>query len=130
MIYQTFNHQIDEQALTVKNTDGLSLNIRPKTCQLLLLLVKNSGQPMNKQTLLETVWADSIVTEQVIFQSINEIRQLFPNAEVIKTIPKQGYVWLPNVAIKEHVKPNKIVVKKTLVAFCALVVVLASYFVF
>ncbi|MCJ8321065.1 MAG: winged helix-turn-helix domain-containing protein [Colwellia sp.] len=130
MIYQTLNHQIDEQALAVKNAEGLSLNIRPKTCQLLLLLVKNSGKPLNKQTLLETVWADSIVTEQVIFQSINEIRQLFPNLEAIKTIPKQGYVWLPDVVVKEDVKPKKIVVQKALFALCALVVVLALYLVF
>lgn len=47
--------------------------------------------------LLETVWKDSVVSEQVVFQSINEIRQLFPNENVIKTIPKQGYLWLPEV---------------------------------
>ncbi len=28
--------------------------------------------------MLETVWADSVVTVQVVFQSVNEIRQLFP----------------------------------------------------
>jgi DNA-binding winged helix-turn-helix (wHTH) protein len=127
LIYQTLNHQIDVQALTVKNADNISLNIRPKTCQLLLLLVKNSGKPLNKKTLLETVWAGSVVSEQVVFQSINEIRQLFPNSDVIKTIPKQGYVWLPHVVIKENVKTINITVKKALFFLCALMVVLASY---
>lgn len=130
MIYQTLNHQIDEQALTVKNADGISLNIRPKTCQLLLLLLKNAGNSIHKQTLLETVWAGSIVNEQVVFQSINEIRQLFPNLEVIKTIPKQGYVWLPNVVIKENIKPSKPSTKKAIFSLCVLMVILASYFIF
>jgi DNA-binding winged helix-turn-helix (wHTH) protein len=72
LIYKTLNHQIDEQALTVTDANNSSLNIRPKTGQLLLMLLKNSGQPINKQTLLETVWAGSIVGEQVVFQSINQ----------------------------------------------------------
>jgi hypothetical protein len=74
--------------------------------------------------------ADSVVTEQVIFQSINEIRQLFPGADAIKTITKQGYVWLPNVVIKEKFKPTKTNAKKALFALCALVVVLESYSLF
>jgi len=135
MIYQTHDHQIDEQALTIKNADSISLNIRPKTCQLLLLLLKNSGKAINKQTLLETVWADSVVTEQVVFQSINEIRQLFANTEVIKTIPKQGYVWLPSVTIEErikskHVSSNRVTIKNALLVLCLLIGVLASYSLF
>ena len=134
MIYQTHNFQIDEQALTVKNTDGIKLNIRPKTCQLLVLLVKNSGKAINKQTLLETVWAGSIVSEQVVFQSINEIRQLFPNDEVIKTIPKQGYVWLSDVVRtekdNEHTKLVNTYFKRVFIALLTLCIALASLFFF
>ena len=127
MIYQTLNHQLNEHALTLKDIAGTNLNIRPKTCQLLLLLVKNSGEPISKQSLLETVWADSVVCEQVVFQSINEIRQLFSNTDVIKTIPKQGYVWLPDVVIVEHVSPSKIFVISIVTSLCIFMVVLASY---
>ena len=128
LIYQTLNHQIDTNALTVTNAKNINLNIRPKTCQLLLLLLKNSGKPINKQVMLETVWTNSVVSEQVIFQSINEIRQLFPNTDAIKTIPKQGYVWVPNVVVKESIGPSKKTTKKALLSFCALLLVLASYF--
>ena len=97
MIHKTCNHVIDEHALSLQNAEGVKLNIRPKTCQLLLYLVKHEGQAIDKQTLLETVWAETVVTEQVVFQSINEIRQLFREQDVIKTIPKQRYIWLPEV---------------------------------
>lgn len=100
MQYQTSNYFIDSKALTVKTCKGETLIIRPKTCQLLLLLIRNAGQPVNKQTILGEVWGDSVVAEQVVFQSINELRQLFQNEDVIKTIPKQGYVWLPTVTEK------------------------------
>lgn len=120
--YQTSNYIIDSNALTVKACNGETLTIRPKTCQLLLLLIRNAGQPVNKQTILDDVWGDSVVAEQVVFQSINELRQLFQNEDVIKTIPKQGYVWLPAVTEKapKQSSPNRKVVFLT-VALCVFV---------
>lgn len=130
MIYQTLNHQINEHTFTVVSSDGKNLNIRPKTCQLLLLLVKNHGKATNKQVILEMVWGGSVVGEQVIFQSVNEIRQLFPNSEVIKTIPKHGYIWVPNVEIKDNSKSFKKILRKSLFAFCFLMIVLVGSLVF
>ncbi|BDX05879.1 hypothetical protein MACH26_14000 [Planctobacterium marinum] len=43
------------------------------------------------------VWSDVVVGEHVVFQSIKEIRQVFEPAEVIKTVPKQGYTWIHDV---------------------------------
>ncbi|WP_171043999.1 winged helix-turn-helix domain-containing protein [Pseudoalteromonas phenolica] len=122
MQYQTSNYIIDSNALTVKTCKGETLTIRPKTCQLLLLLIRNAGQPVNKQTILDEVWSDSVVAEQVVFQSINELRQLFQNEDVIKTIPKQGYVWLPTVTEKtqEQYSRNRKVVFLT-VALCVFI---------
>jgi len=59
--------------------------------------MNKSGSPVHKLALLDEVWPDSVVEEQVVFQSVKELRQLFHGNEVIKTIPKQGYVWLPDV---------------------------------
>jgi len=67
------------------------------------------------------------VGEQVIFQSINEIRQLFPNNEVIKTIPQKGYVWLPDVQIKETKKTFARNKKTTLLTLCTLAFLFASF---
>ena len=97
MQYQTLDYYINPHALTLRSIGGEAVAIRPKTCQLLILLLENAGKPVSKQHILDTVWADSVVAEQVVFQSINELRQIFINEEVIKTIPKQGYVWLPSV---------------------------------
>ncbi|WP_286272319.1 winged helix-turn-helix domain-containing protein [Thalassotalea hakodatensis] len=128
MIYQTLNYQLSEHDLTVKDSAGTKLNIRPKTCQLLLLLVKSSGKPISKQLLLETVWADTIVSEQVVFQSINEIRQLFSGSEVIKTIPKQGYVWLPDVVVKKAISKSLLPTKKTIFFLCSLITIVFTFY--
>ena len=101
MIFNTLQVRIDSDALTLTNEIGNSIDIRPKTCQLLIELLKSGKQPVSKQYLLDTVWSNSVVNEQVVFQSVNEIRQLFPEQEVIKTIPKQGYLWLPDVDVDD-----------------------------
>lgn len=129
LIYQTLNHQIDVQALTVNNADNINLHIRPKTCQLLILLLENAGHPMSKQKVLETVWAGSVVSDQVVFQSINEIRQLFPDTEVIKTIPKQGYMWLPDVRTIEQTTPFSLFQNKYLGVIATLLLFISLFLV-
>lgn len=97
MQYRTLQYVIDEQKLTVTTLDGELINIRPKTCQFLLVLLKSAGSPVSKQRLLSEVWSDSVVEDQIVFQSVNELRQKFKNKDIIKTIPKQGYVWVNDV---------------------------------
>lgn len=129
MIYQTLKHEIDVQGLTVTNPANVSLKIRPKTCQLLIFLLENQGKPLNKKVLLASIWSETVVGEQVIFQSINEIRQLFPGNDVIKTIPQQGYVWLPNVQVKKT-KNSIIRNKKAILLAMCFVIFLFSSFIF
>lgn len=75
--------------------NGIVQKVRPKTFQLLKILIEANGELVSKITLLESVWDDVIVDEQVVFQSIKELRKLFPGQTVIKTVPRKGYAWLP-----------------------------------
>ncbi|TMP76932.1 hypothetical protein CWC05_21090, partial [Pseudoalteromonas ruthenica] len=80
--------------------NGSKIILRPKTFELLVLLAKAPGKVISKAQILESVWPDSVVEEQVIFQSINEIRKEFDSSEIIKTFPKKGYAWsCPNTTI-------------------------------
>lgn len=108
MQYQTLDFTLDANSLTVTKDNGEVIKLRPKTCQLLAVLLSKANTPVSKEQMLQEVWGDSVVAEQVVFQSINEIRKLFPEQEVIKTIPKQGYVWSPEVtAVSDVHYPNK-----------------------
>ncbi|MEQ3515239.1 winged helix-turn-helix domain-containing protein [Pseudoalteromonas sp. BZB3] len=123
MQYQTLDYYINPHALTLQSIGGEAVAIRPKTCQLLILLLENAGKPVSKQHILDTVWADSVVAEQVVFQSINELRQIFINEEVIKTIPKQGYVWLPDVSKFATSEPKHKINRHTItVIICSIVI--------
>ncbi|MDA8621319.1 winged helix-turn-helix domain-containing protein [Psychrosphaera sp.] len=67
--------------------------LRPKTFDLLVLLSSNPQKLHSKADILDSIWDGSVVEDQVVFQSINEIRKEFASAEVIKTYPKRGYKW-------------------------------------
>lgn len=65
--------------------------VRPKTADLLTVLLEAKGEIVSKQTLLQQVWSDVVVEEYVIFQSIAELRKIFGESAIIKTHPRKGY---------------------------------------
>ena len=56
---------------------GQECSLRPKTFALMLYLVEHQGEVMTKERLLAQIWDDVHVDEQVLFQSIAEIRKIF-----------------------------------------------------
>lgn len=82
-----------------------TVKVRPKTFSLLLCFLQNPFQVLSKKQLLDTVWDDVEVNEQVLFQTIRELRQLFGEEEVIKTHPRKGYAWVADVEEAPDKKP-------------------------
>lgn len=74
-----------------------NIKLRPKTMQLLLLLLSKPGELISKQEMLDIIWDDVLVDEQVVFQSIKELRKLFSAEQPIKNIPRKGYIWVASV---------------------------------
>jgi len=73
-----------------------TFSVRAKTLLVLKHLIAHKERVVTKDELLSTIWHDVIVQEQVLVQSIKEIRQLL-GSEVIKTYPRQGYQWAIDV---------------------------------
>ncbi|MFT5760049.1 MAG: DNA-binding winged helix-turn-helix (wHTH) protein/tetratricopeptide (TPR) repeat protein [Alteromonadaceae bacterium] len=73
--------------------DNNRTNIRAKTLQVLQCLIENKNRVVTKSELLNDIWHDVVVQEQVLVQSIKEIRDLL-GIEVIKTFSRQGYRWV------------------------------------
>ncbi|CAH9059754.1 hypothetical protein PSECIP111951_02134 [Pseudoalteromonas holothuriae] len=90
--------------------NGASHVLRPKTHELLMLLAQSPHQVFSKSQILTQVWQDSVIEEQVVFQSINEIRKALGQADVITTYPKRGYKW--NVERTQFIDPLSISVQK------------------
>lgn len=80
-------------------------NIGSRTMQVLVSLAESQGQVVTKETLMETVWKDVVVTEDSLMKSISVLRKVFEgpeeNAPKIDTIRAVGYVLLSPVEYAE-----------------------------
>ena len=69
--------------------------VEPKVMGVLVCLARQPGEVVTRDQLLETVWAGTVVTDDVLTRSISELRKVFDddprNPGVIETIPKTGY---------------------------------------
>lgn len=74
---------------------GHTTQVEPKLMQVLECLAAHPGQVVTRRQLLDTVWADAVVTEQVLSRAISELRKVFDDdsrtPRVIETIAKSGY---------------------------------------
>ncbi|MBY0279872.1 AAA family ATPase [Candidatus Binatia bacterium] len=69
--------------------------LRPKTFAVLEHLAQHPGELVGKRALLDSVWADVVVTEDVVRLSIRELRVALADdpaaPRFIETVPRRGY---------------------------------------
>jgi Tol biopolymer transport system component/DNA-binding winged helix-turn-helix (wHTH) protein len=84
-----------QPSLNSVSRDGTSTHLTPKVMEVLVCLAEHAGQPVAKETLLQTIWSDAFVSEDVLKGSISELRRVFEDdakqPRIIQTIAKRGY---------------------------------------
>ncbi|WP_158224705.1 winged helix-turn-helix domain-containing protein [Agaribacterium haliotis] len=96
-VFYTAGYRIEKHSRCLSR-NGEQIAVRPRSFALLLCLIRARGEICSKQSLLDEVWQDVIVDEQVLFQSIKELRQLLGDARLIHTHPRLGYSWTAKVS--------------------------------
>jgi DNA-binding winged helix-turn-helix (wHTH) protein/TolB-like protein/Flp pilus assembly protein TadD len=75
--------------------DGQPVPVTPKTYDLLVVLVENSGRMLTKSELMKALWPDSIVEESNLTQQVSMIRRALGEAagedRYIVTVAGRGY---------------------------------------
>jgi DNA-binding winged helix-turn-helix (wHTH) protein len=81
--------------------DGEVVRLTPKALDALLVLVRNSGLVVEKEQLLNEVWAEAFVEEGSLPRAIHELRRVLGDdsfqPRFIETIPKRGYRFVAQV---------------------------------
>jgi adenylate cyclase len=75
--------------------DGTEVILRPKTGDVLRVLVERAGQVVGRETLMQLIWPGVFVTDDNITQCITEIRRALGDAapQLLATLPKRGYLF-------------------------------------
>jgi DNA-binding winged helix-turn-helix (wHTH) protein/Flp pilus assembly protein TadD len=98
-------------ARLILERDGATVRVKPKTMDVLLCLVDCAGEVLTREALLENVWQNAYVTDDVITQAIAELRRALQDDVrhpiFIETIPRRGYRLIHPVHVRrsENVEP-------------------------
>ncbi len=88
---------------------GARIPLTPKQFDILHLLVGQAGSLIEKQTIIESVWADVHVEPTVLTRTISDLRKALQQSEDqpwIETVPKFGYRFVGEVTQVEPVPPT------------------------
>ncbi|NQZ83242.1 MAG: winged helix-turn-helix domain-containing protein, partial [Colwellia sp.] len=97
MRYRFNEFEFDSESLLLTKNDE-ALAIRHTEAKVLAVLLEQVDTVLNKEDILSLVWQNKIVSEQVVFQNISHLRNLF-GIDAIKTFPKRGYQWQLNTEV-------------------------------
>jgi TolB-like protein/DNA-binding winged helix-turn-helix (wHTH) protein len=82
-------------SLNIISGNRTTVHLEPKVMELLVCLARHAGEALPKETLLQAVWPDTFVSEDVLKRCISELRRVFQDdarqPHIIETIPKRGY---------------------------------------
>jgi len=84
--------------------DQRTVRLEPKMMGVLVCLAQRSGDVVSKEQIVQEVWRDTFVTDDVLVRCVSGLRKVFGDdavkPAVIETIPKRGYrLLLPVVPI-------------------------------
>ncbi|PYV66444.1 MAG: hypothetical protein DMG96_42345, partial [Acidobacteria bacterium] len=90
-----------QPSLNTISQNGTSNRLEPKVMEVLVCLSRRAGEAIPKEELLQTVWPDTFVSDDVLKRSISELRRVFQDdarqSRIIETIPKRGYRLVAHV---------------------------------
>jgi DNA-binding winged helix-turn-helix (wHTH) protein len=91
---------------------GEPVSLTPKALQLLLALVENHGHIVEREELMQAVWADSFVEEGNLAFTVSLLRKALGDEKqhprFIETVPRRGYRFIAEVteASKDNISEN------------------------
>ena len=96
-----------------------SVSLEPKAMDLLVYLAHHQGTVIPKERLIQAVWPDAFVTDEVLTNNIWKLRQAFgdepKDPKIIQTVPRRGYQLIAEVvwekAVEESISRYEVVEK-------------------
>jgi DNA-binding winged helix-turn-helix (wHTH) protein len=85
----------------VRGSEG-DVHLEPRVMDVLVYLARHAGEVLPKERIIQAVWSDTFVSDEVLSRAVKEIRKAFgddaKDRKVLETIPRRGYRLLLPVA--------------------------------
>jgi DNA-binding winged helix-turn-helix (wHTH) protein/TolB-like protein/Tfp pilus assembly protein PilF len=98
--------------------DGEVVQLSPKAIDILLLLVQNPDKPLEREALLQAVWADTFVEDANLTVAVSHLRRALGQngepGEYIETVPRVGYRFVADVREVREAPAPLVIEKRTL----------------
>lgn len=89
------------------------VQVEPKVMEVLLCMAEQPGKTVTKDAFMRAVWADTVVTDDVLSRCISELRKTFGddarNPDYIETIRKVGYRLIAPVTVPDTAEDASVV---------------------
>lgn len=96
--------RVDADANSIELPDGWR-HVKPRSMAVLEYLARHPGTVCTREKIMDAVWGDVIVSDEVLSQAIRELRTAFGDDArdpgVIETIPRGGYRLIAEVSAAE-----------------------------
>jgi DNA-binding winged helix-turn-helix (wHTH) protein len=91
-MFQFEGYTLDVGRNALRSADR-DVQLRPKAFEVLRYLIENADRLVTKEELIQAVWPNVIVTDDVLTHCVSEVRQAIGDGGqiVIKTVPRRGY---------------------------------------
>ena len=90
-----------EPSVNTVSRNGTPVHLEPKMMSVLVCLAKAKNTVVSKERLIDEVWKDTFVTDDVLTRCISELRKALEDdtkePHIIQTIPKRGYRLIADV---------------------------------
>ena len=105
------DYRFDVAAAELSDASGTPVNLRSQSLEVLRLLAEKIGKVVTKDSLTDTVWGETFVTDDSLVQCIADIRRAIGDQEhkIVQTLPRRGYrlnagraiAYLPALALPD-----------------------------
>ena len=126
------NIQVDTSLNTITKNKRKK-RIEPKLIELLTYFALHPNRVISRKELMENVWADVIISDEVVNRAIFSLRNVLGDnakeSKFIETVPKKGYQFLPTIQQELSTRRIKKTIMKALFSLIAvlLIIVFINY---
>ncbi|MGW8368472.1 MAG: winged helix-turn-helix domain-containing protein [Gammaproteobacteria bacterium] len=85
---------------TLHGPDGALVPLTPKAFDALIFFLEHAGEVVDRATLIELLWPDTVVEENNLRQVIAALRRAIGD-DLIRTVPRRGYEFVAAVRVLE-----------------------------